>query len=117
MVKFNPDEIKEIVTNNWEKKKAREAEELAALEAEIAALRSNKPGVKIDENVEKIVTKKKKLSFIERILEAIRKIFGGDKRKSKKQLKKESEQNNLLEENFTDLPKKEEIYLCYSSYV
>ena len=123
MVKFNPDEIKEIVTNNWEKKKAREAAELAALEAKIAAIQSDRPGVKIDKKV-KVFTKKKKLSFIEIILEAIRKIFGGGKKKSKKQLKKESEQNNLLEENFTDLPKKNKkilltfiVFIVFMTYI
>ena len=69
MVKFNADEIKEIVTSNWDKKQARDAAELAALEAEIAAMQGDDPSVEIDKDIEKVVTKKKKLSFIEMILE------------------------------------------------
>ena len=105
MVKFNADEIEEIVTSNWEKKQARDAAELAALEAEIAAMKTDKPDVEIDKEVKKVVTKKKKLSFIERILEFFRKLFGGGPKKSKDELKKEAGDSNLLE-GFTDLPKK-----------
>ena len=106
MVKFNADEIREIVTSNWEKKQARDAAELAALEAEIAAMQSDEPGVEIDKEVKQVVERKKKLSLIERILEFFRKIFGGGPKKSKDELKKEADDSNLLEEGFTDLPKK-----------
>jgi hypothetical protein len=105
MIKFNADEIKEIVTSNWEKKQARDAAELAALEAEIAAMQSDEPGVKIDKEVKQVVERKKKLSFIERILEFFRKLFGGGKKKTKEQQKKEAEEEDLLED-FTNIPKK-----------
>ena len=105
MVKFNADEIKEIVTSNWEKKQARDAAELAALEAEIAAMQSDESGVEIDKEVKQVVERKKKLSFIERILEFFRKLFGGGKKKTKEEKKKEAEEEDLLED-FTNIPKK-----------
>lgn len=122
MVKFNADEIKEIVTSNWEKKQARDAAELAALEAEIAAMQGDDPNVEIDKDVKKLVEKTKKLSFIERILEFFRKLFGGGSKKSKDELKKESSDNNLLLESFTDLPKKKRnlfilFVVCIAFYI
>ena len=106
MVKFNADEIKEIVTNNWEKKQERDAAELAALEAEIAAMQSDDPNVEIDEEVQQIVEGEKKKSFIEMILEFIRKIFGGGNKKSIEEKKKEAEEDEDLLEDFTNIPKK-----------
>ena len=113
MVKFNADEIKEIVTSNWEKKQARDAAELAALEAEIAAMQSDDPNVEIDEEVKKVVTKKKKLSFIEQLLEFFRKLFGGGKKKTKEEKKKEAEADEVLLEDFTNIPKKQNLFIIF----
>ena len=88
MVKFNADEIKEIVTSNWEKKQARDAAELAALEAEIAAMQSDESGVEIDKEVKQVVERKKKLSFIERILEFLENYLEEERKKLKKKRKK-----------------------------
>jgi len=113
MVKFNADEIKEIVTSNWEKKQARDAAELAALEAEIAALEGDDPTVEIDEDVKKVVGRKKKLSFIEKILEFFRKLFGGGKKKTKEEKKKEAEAEEALLEDFTNIPKKQNLFIIF----
>jgi len=113
MVKFDADEIKEIVTSNWEKKQARDAAELAALEAEIAALEGDDPTVEIDEDVKKVVGRKKKLSFIEKILEFFRKLFGGGKKKTKEEKKKEAEAEEALLEDFTNIPKKQNLFIIF----
>lgn len=113
MVKFNADEIKEIVTSNWEKKQKRDAAELAALEAEIAAMQSDDPNVEIDKEVKKVVKKKKKLSFIEKILEFFRKLFGGGKKKTKEEKKKEAEADEALLEDFTNIPKKQNLFIIF----
>ena len=111
MVKFDADEIKEIVTSNWEKKQARDAEELAALEAEIAAMQSNNPTVELNKEAKKVVKKKKKLSFTEKILEFFRKLFGGKKKKTKEEKKKEAEEDEALLEDFTNIPKKQNLFI------
>jgi len=104
-VKFNADEIKEIVTSNWEKKVARDKAEEEALIASIELASAEDPDA-----VAPILKKvEKKKSFIETILEFFRKLFGGGKKKSKEERQKEAEEDEALLEEFTDIPNKKTI--------
>ena len=104
-VKFNADEIKEIVTSNWEKKVARDKAEEEALIASIEAASVEDP-----DTVAPVLKKvEKKKSFIEMILEFFRKLFGGGKKKSKEERQKEAEEDEVLLEEFTDIPNKKTI--------
>lgn len=108
-VKFNADEIKEIVTSNWEKKVARDKAEEEALIASIEAASVEDP-----ETVAPVLKKvEKKKSFIEMILEFFRKLFGGGKKKSKEERKKEAEEDEALLEEFTDIPNKNTIIAIF----
>ena len=76
-------------------------------------MQSDDPNVKIDKDVKKLVTKKKKLSFIEMILEFFRKLFGGGKKKTKEEKKKEAEADEALLEDFTNIPKKQNLFIIF----
>jgi hypothetical protein len=115
MIKFNADEIKEIVTSNWEKKEAKQAAEIQALAKEISESANVKNADKIDK-IDKIDENNNTFNFA-MLWEWIINLFssgndtsGNDKSINK--LKNESDNENLLEnesdneESFTDLPKK-----------
>ena len=105
MVKYDPDEITEILNNEWDKKIAREKAERDEIVARINSMKADNPNITKPPHIRR----KKKLSFIEMILEFFRKLFGGKKKKSKEKRKKEAEEDEVLLEEFTDIPKKNTI--------